>query len=188
MKATRTATAATALAAGLAATACSGSGGRTPTTVITVASAPAPTATATPDKTPIDQNLPLHIDAPNPKDPAGTPVDFAIRYLNDLRANQWHAALNQMGYMERAQVDLSDSADIVGLDVLRNASDGTGRLARCTSGSQFATDAVILRCGRRSVVVHVETRRGFRGVEVSDFFVSGDHPGQPHTHAYTHLV
>jgi hypothetical protein len=177
----------TAIAAGLATTACSGGGGRTPTTVISVASVPAPTTT--PDTTPLDTSLPaLHIDAPNPKDPIGTPVDFAIRYLNDLRANHWHAALNQMGYMERAEVDLADRQDIVGLDVLRNATDGTEQLARCTSGDQFATDAVIVRCGRRNVVVHVETRRGFRGVEVSDFFVRGDHPGQPHTHAYTHLV
>lgn len=185
MNRTRT-VAVTAIAAGLAATACSGGSGRTPTTVITVA--PAPTSTAAPEKAPVVPSLPIHIDAPNPKDPAGAPVDFAIRYLNDLRANNWNAALNEMGYMERAEVDLANTADIVGLDVLRNASNGTGQLARCTSGSQFATDAVIIRCGRLNVVVHVETRRGFRGVEVSDFFVPGDHPGQPHTHAYTHLV
>lgn len=187
MNAART-VAVTALTAGLAATACSGGGDRTPKTVVTVAAAPTTTPTATAENTPITPNLPLHIDAPNPKDPNGTPVDFAIRYLNYLRANRWNAALNQMGYMERAQVDLARSADIVGLDVLRNASNGTGRLARCSSGSQFSTDAVIVRCGRRSVVVHVETRRGFRGVEVSDFFVPEDHPGQPHTHACTHLV
>jgi len=187
MNVTRTA-AVTALAAGLATTGCSASG-RQPATLVSVASAPTPTATATPDVTPITPKLPpLHIDAPNPKDPNGTPVDFAIRYLNDLRAGHWHAALNEMGYMERADADLSDSQDIVGMDVLRNASDGSGHLSRCTSGSQFARDAVIIRCGRLNVVVHVETRRGFRGVEVSDFFVAGDHPGQPHTHAYTHLV
>jgi len=185
MNATRT-VAVTALAAGLAATGCSASG-RQPTTVISVAPAPAPTAT--PDIIPITPNLPpLHIDAPNPKDPSGTPVDFAIRYLNDLRAGRWHAALNEMGYMERADVDLADSEDIVGMDVLRNASGGSGHLARCTWGKQFATDAVIIRCGPLNVVVHVDTRRGFRGVEVSDFFVAGDHPGQPHTHASTHLV
>lgn len=186
MKATRT-VAVTALAAGLATTACSGGGGRTPRTVISLAPVPAPTATA--DNPPTTTKLPpLHIDAPNPKDPAGTPVDFAIRYLDDLRAGHWHAALNEMGYMERAEVDLTNGADIVGMDVLSNASNGTGQLARCTSGTQFATDAVIVRCGRLNVVVHVDTRRGFRGVEVSDFFVPGDHPGQPHTHAYTHLV
>jgi hypothetical protein len=186
MNATRT-VAITALAAGLATTACSASS-RPPATVISVV-APQPAPTATPDKAPIGTNLPsLHIDAPNPKDPTGTPVDFAIRYLNDLRADHWNAAINQMGYMERAEVDLARSADIVGLDVLRNASRGTGQLARCTSGNQFATDAVIVRCGRRHVVVHIETRRGFRGVDVSGFFVPGDHPGQPHTHAYTHLV
>lgn len=185
MNVTRT-VAVTALTAGLATTGCSASG-RQPATVISVA--PVPSATATPDITPVMPNLPpLHIDAPNPKDPSGTPVDFAIRYLNDLRAGHWHAALNEMGYMERADVDLSDSEDIVGMDVLRNASGGSGHLARCTSGDQFATDAVIVRCGRLNVVVHVDTRRGFRGVEVSDFFVPGDHPGQPHTHAYTHLV
>jgi hypothetical protein len=177
----------TALAAGLATTACSAGGGRPPTTVISVAPVPAPTAA--PDITPITPDLPpLHIDAPNPKDPTGTPVDFAIRYLNDLRAGHWNAALNEMGYMERAEVDLANGADMVGMDVLANASNGTGQLARCTSGYQFATDAVIIRCGRSNVVVHVETRRGFRGVEVSDYFVAGDHPGQPHTHAYTHLV
>ena len=177
----------TAFAAGLATTACSGGGGRTPATVISLKPAPAPTATT--DNTPITTNLPpLHIDTPNPKDPTGTPVDFSIRYLNDLRAGHWTAAMNEMAYMERAEVDLANGADIVGMDVLRNASNGAGQLARCTSGSQFATDAVIIRCGRLNVVVHVETRRGFRGVEVSDFFVPGDHPGQPHTHAYTHLV
>jgi hypothetical protein len=176
----------TAVSAGLVTTACSASD-RPPTTVISVAPVPAPTTT--PDDTSLGINLPpLHIDAPNPKDPIGTPVDFAIRYLNDLRAGHWSTALNQMAYMERAEVDLADSADIVGFDVLRNASDGTGRLGRCTSGNQFASDAVVVRCGRLHVVVHVDTRRGFRGVEVSDFFVPGDHPGEPHTHAYTHLV
>jgi hypothetical protein len=185
MNATRT-VAVTALTAGLATTACSASS-RPPATVISVA--PQPALTATPDRAPIGTSLPsLHIDAPNPKDPTGTPVDFALRYLNDLRAGHWNAALNEMAYMERAETDLADGADIVGLDVLRNASGGTGRLGRCTSGDQFAADAVIVRCERLHVVVHVETRRGFRGVEVSDFFVPGDHPGQPHTHAYTHLV
>jgi len=185
MNATRT-VAITALTAGLATTACSTSS-RPPATVISVA--PAPAATATPENALVTSKLPpLHIDAPNPKDPTGTPVDFAIRYLNDLRANRWNSALNQMGYMERAEVDLARSADIVGLDVLRNATAGLSRLPRCTSGDQFSMNAVIVRCGRRNIVVHVETRRGFRGVLVSKFFVAGDHPAQPHTHAYTRLV
>lgn len=177
----------TALAAGLATTACS-AGGRTPTTVISVAPAPAPTTTPADDLPPLDISGPLDINTTSADDPAGSPVDFAIRYLNDLRAGRWSAALDEMAYMERTAIDFADSAAIVGRDVLRNASGGSGPLARCTSGRRFAMDAVIVRCGRANVVVHVVTLRGFRGVQVSDFFVSGDHPGQPHTHAYTRLV
>jgi len=188
MNVTRTA-AVTALAAGLATTGCSASG-RQPATVITVAPAPAPTPTSSPTEDPAPLPLvdPIDTDTPNGNDPAGAPVQFAIRYLNDLRDGEWSAALDEMAYVERANVDLNDAAALVGGDVLRNASGGTGDLARCTSGRQFAPDAVILRCGRTNVVVHVETLAGFRGVKVSAVFVAGDHPGIPHTHAYTGLI
>jgi hypothetical protein len=188
MNVTRT-VAVTALAAGFATTACSGGGGRTPTTVITVAPAPTSTATAPGNNVPPPPTTdPLDIDTTSASDPTGSPVDFAIRYLNDLRTGRWSAALDEMAYVERTTIALDDSATAVGEDVLFNASGGTGQLARCTSGRHFASDAVIIRCGRANVVVHVQTTAGFRGVQVSPVFVAGDHPGQPHTHAYSHLV
>lgn len=188
MSVTRT-VAVTALAAGLATTGCSGSG-RPPTTVISFAPAPAPTPTSSPTEDPAPLPLidPIDTDTTNGDEPTGTPVQFAIRYLNDLRDGDWSAALDEMAYVERAAVDLNDAAAVVGSDVVRNASDGSGHLARCTSGRQFVPDAVILRCGRTNVVVHVETLAGFRGVKVSAVFVAGDHPGIPHTHAYTRLI
>jgi hypothetical protein len=186
MNVTRT-VAVTALAAGLATTGCSGSG-RPPTTVITVAPAPAPTSSPTGDRAPLPLVDPIDTDTTNGDDPTGTPAQFAIRYLNDLRTGNWSAALDEMAYVERANVDLNSSAALVGSDVLRNASGGTSDLARCTSGRQFAPDAVIVNCGSANVVVHVETLTGFRGVKVSAVFVPGDHPGIPHTHAYTRLI
>jgi hypothetical protein len=188
MNVTRT-VAVTALAAGLAMTGCSASG-RQPTTVIRVAPAPAPTPTSSPTEDPAPLPLvdPIDTDTPNGNDPTGTPVQFAIRYLNDLRTGDWNAALDEMAYVERATVGLNDAAAVVGSDVLRNASDGSGHLARCTSGRQFAPDAVIVGCGHANVVVHVETLAGFRGVKVSAVFVAGDHPGIRHTHAYTRLI
>lgn len=182
--------AASALAVGLVATGCS-AGGRTPTTVITVAPAPAPTQSAlasTLDLPHLTLTDPINIKTTSDDDPAGSTVAIAIRYLNDLRAQWWHAALNQMAYVERTGIGFDGTAGLVGRDVLRNASGGSGRLARCTSGHRFASDAVIVRCGGSHVVVHVETLRGFRGVQVSEFLVAGDHPGQPHTHAYSRLV
>lgn len=188
MNTTRT-VALTAIAAGLATTACSASG-RPQTTVITVASAPAPTPTSSPteEQAPLPIVDPIDTDSTSGDDPVGTPLQFALRYLNDLRVGEWSPALDEMAYVERATVGLNDAAAVVGRDVLRNASDGSGWLARCTSGRQFAPDAVILRCGRTNVVVHVETLAGFRGVKVSAVFVAGDHPGVPHTHAYTRLI
>lgn len=180
---------ATALAAGLATTACSASG-RPRTTVITATPAPAPTPSSSPidNQPPLSLVDPLEADAASSDDPVGTPVQFAIRYLNDLRIGDWNAALNEMAYVERATVDLNDAAEAVGRDVLRNARGGSGHLALCTSARQFASDAVIVGCGDTNVVVHVETRAGFRGVKVSEVFVAGDHPGIPHTHAYTRLL
>ena len=177
----------TALAAGLAATACSG-GGRTPATVITVAPAPTPTATPDSNPAPLPTPDPFAADLTSTQDPAGTPVAFAIRYLNDLQAGEWEAALAEMAYIERTNIFLDDSATAVGQDVLFNASGGTGQLANCTSGRQFATDAVIIRCGTTNVVVPVQTAAGLRGVQVSQVFVADDHPGQPHTHAYSRLL
>src|SRR4051794_15651018 len=97
MHATRTA-AITALAAGLATTACSGGSGGTPTTVITVAPATAPTPTSSPsdERPPLPLTAPLDIDTTSIDDPTGTPVQFALRYLNDLRAGRWSAALDEM--------------------------------------------------------------------------------------------
>jgi hypothetical protein len=179
MNVTRT-VAVTALAAGLATTGCSATT-RQPTTVISVAPTPTPTTSPTGDPAPLPFVDPIDTDTTNGDDPTDTPVQFAIRYLNDLRDGDWSAALGEMAYVERATVDLNDAAAAVGSDVLRNASDGSRHLARCTSGRQFAPEAVILRCGRTNVVVHIETLAGFRGVKVSAMFVGGDHPGIPHT-------
>jgi len=186
MRASRT-VAVTALAAGLAATACSG-GGPTPTKIAAGAAAPSPTASANTGLLPLPTGEPFGVETAGSGDPAGSPVQFAARYLNELRAGEWNAALNEMSYVERTSVFLDDDAAVVGQDVLFNASGGTGQLARCASGRQFATDAVIVRCGLVHVVVHVETATGFRGVQVSQVFVAGDHPGTPHTHAYTQLL
>ncbi len=186
MNVTRTA-ALTALAAGLVTTGCSATT-RQPTTVISVAPTPTPTTSPTGDPAPLPFVDPIDTDSTNDGDPTGTPVQLAIRYLNDLRDGDWSAALGEMAYVERATVDLNNAAAAVGSDVLRNASDDSGHLARCTSGRQFAPDAVSLRCGRTNVVVHIETLAGFRGVKVSAVFVAGDHPGIPHTHAYTRLI
>src|SRR4051812_48897646 len=116
MNATRT-VAVAALAAGLATTACSG-GGRLPTTIVTVA--PAPTSTSD-ELLPLPLSAPVDVDTTSADDPTGTPVQFALRYLNDLRAGRWSAALDEMAYVERATVDLNDAAALVGRDVLRNA-------------------------------------------------------------------
>lgn len=175
----------TALSAGLSTAACS-AGGQSPATVISFA--PAAKPALTPDNAPASPNPALSIAPPTQNDPSGTPVDFALRYLNDLRAGDWVAALNEMAYVERAQVYLADRVDVVGLDVLRNASLGRGHLAPCTSANQLSTDAVIVRCGQQNVLVHVEARRGYRGVYVSDDFIFDVDPQQPHTVAYTHLV
>jgi hypothetical protein len=178
----------TALAGGLATTACSGSGSPTPATVIAVASTPAPSTTPGGNVPPLPTTDPFDADTTSASDPTGSPVDFAIRYLNDLRTGRWNAALDEMAYVERTTIALDDSATAVGEDVLFNAGGGTGQLARGTSGRQFASDAVIIRCGRASVVVHIQTAGGFRGVQVSQVFVAGDHPGQPHTHAFSDLL
>src|SRR5712671_3657051 len=80
MNATRTAAVAV-IAAGLATTSCA-AGGRTPMTVITVA--PAPVTTPDDAAPPVTLDVPLDVDTTNSDDPAGTPVEFAIRYLNRL--------------------------------------------------------------------------------------------------------
>ncbi len=187
MNASRT-IAITALAAGLATTARSGGSGQTPTTVVTVAPAPTPTTTDSGNVSSLSSVDAFGVDATSDGDPAGSPVEFAVRYLNDLRVGEWDAALDQMSYIERTNIFLDDNAAAVGHDVLFNASGGTSRLAPCTSGQQFATDAVIVRCGTANVVVHVQTTAGFRGVRVSEVFIADDHAGQPHTHAYTRLL
>src|SRR5436309_809811 len=124
MNKTRT-VAVTALAAGLATTACSGGRGRTPTTVITVAPAPIPSTAPGINLPPLPTADPFDIDTTSASDPTGSPVDFAIRYLNDLRTGRWTAALDEMAYIERTTVALDDSAAAVGEDVLFNASRGT---------------------------------------------------------------
>jgi hypothetical protein len=188
MNAVRTAAVA-ALATGLTATACS-AGHPTPTTVIRVAvPAPAPTTPAPADDlSRLSLPGPADIKTTSDDDPDGTPVEWAIHYLNDLRAGRWNAALDEMTYVERTSIGFAATGHLVGRDVLRHARGGSAELSRCTSGRRFAMDAVIVRCGNTHVVVHVETLHGFRGVEVAEFFVAGDHPGQPHTHAYSRLV
>jgi hypothetical protein len=184
-----TRTAVAALAAGLAGTACTAT--RTPTTVITIApvQAPAPQPTATPNPTPSptrdDEFLTRFKDS---GDPTGTPVQFTIRYLNALRAGRWTAAVREMAAVERGYVRVKDNAAAVGRDVLTHAADGHRSLPRCTSGVMAGRDAVVIRCGDVRVMVHVETWRGFRGVQVDEVFVPSDHYGHPHTHAYTALL
>ena len=197
MNATRTATVA-AIAAGLAATACTSD--RPPATVITVApAAPATTPPAeaaeevpfVPDlgdelveDEPIDDTDAIDIDD---DDPPGTVVEIAIRYLNTLRAGRWYDAVDDMAYLDRVFLD-PDDAPAIGREVLRNARGNLATLPRCTSGERFAEKAVVVRCGRADVVVHVATRPGFRGVSVSDFHVEDDHLARPHTHAYSTRV
>ncbi|HVF19504.1 MAG TPA: hypothetical protein VNA14_04590 [Mycobacteriales bacterium] len=197
MNATRTATVA-AIAAGLVTTACTS--GRTPATVVTVA--PAAPATTPPAETveevpfvldlgdelvedePVDDTDAVEIDA---DDPAGTVVQIAVRYLNALRAGRWYGAVDDMAFLDRVFLD-PDDAPAIGREVLRNARGNRTTLPRCTSGERFAEKAVVVRCGRVDVVVHVATRPGFRGVSVSDFHVDDDHLARPHTHAYSTRV
>jgi hypothetical protein len=188
-----TRTAAAALAAGLAATACST--GRTPTTVITIApvqapiaspsTSPAATPTAVVTENGSDDFVARFRDTGDPK---GTPVQFAIRYLNALRAGKWAAAVREMAAVERGYIRVRGNAAAVGRDVVTHAAGGRRTLPRCTSGVMATPDAVVIRCGDVRVVVHVETWRGFRGVKVDEVFVPSDHYGHRHTHAYTALL
>ncbi|HEV2889159.1 MAG TPA: hypothetical protein VGX28_02185 [Frankiaceae bacterium] len=195
-------TAATALAAvALAGSACTSAG--TPTTVITVAPAPFPailTPTPTPTASAIAAPAPPKPRATRPTlddlkrsfadtgDPKGTPVQFAIRYIEALRAGRWQAAVAEMAAVERASIRVKDNAVAVGRDVLRNATGALRTLPRCTSGAIVDRDAVLLRCGAARVVIHVDAWTGFRGVKVADVFVASDHYGHPHTHAYTSVL
>jgi len=191
-------TAAAALAAiALAGVACTSAGA--PTTVITVAPAPipalpTPTAAATtlpprptphPTRATADDLLRELADTGDPK---GTPVQFAIRYIEALRAGRWHAAVAEMAAVERATIRVKGNAVAVGRDVLRNAAGARKSLPRCTSGAIVDRDAVLLRCGAARVVIHVDTWTGFRGVKVADVFVASDHYGHPHTHAFTSVL
>lgn len=190
-------TAAVLVTTALAGVACTSAGA--PTTVITVAPAPipalpTPTAAATPSPPPpaprptratIDD---LAREFADTGDPKGTPVQFAIRYIEALRAGRWQAAVAEMAAVERASIRIKDNAAAVGRDVLRNATGARKSLPRCTSGAIVDRDAVLLRCGAARVVIHVESWTGFRGVKVADVFVASDHYGHPHTHAYTSVL
>jgi hypothetical protein len=196
MNASTRTTALAALAAGLATTACTA--GRTPTTVITVAPVlAAPTATPSVSATPEARPTPAATDDGTVEflgrfadtgDPKGTPVQFAIRYLNALRAGKWTAAVREMAAVERGYIRVKGNAAAVGRDVLTHAAGGHRTLPRCTSGVMAGRDAVVIRCGDARVMVHVETWRGFRGVKVDEIFVPSDHWGHQHTHAYTALL
>jgi hypothetical protein len=194
MNATRTAALA-ALTAGLAVTACTS--GRPPAPVITIAPAPAPaarpTTTAKPESRPTtnagsDATTNDVVGFADSGDPKGTPVQFAIRYLNDLRSGRWTAAVAEMAAVERATIRVKDNAAAVGRDVLTNAAGQHRALPHCTAGVMVGRDAVVVRCGDARVMVHVETWRGFRGVKVDGIFVARDHVDHPHTHAYTALL
>lgn len=190
-------TAAVLAAAALASVACTSAGA--PTTVITVAPAPipaVPTPTAAATTSPPRPTQPptrattddLTREFADTGDPKGTPVQFAIRYIEALRAGRWHAAVAEMASVERATIRVKGNAVAVGRDVLRNATGARKTLPRCTSGAIVDRDAVLLRCGTARVVIHVESWTGFRGVKVADVFVASDHYGHPHTHAYTSVL
>jgi hypothetical protein len=120
--------------------------------------------------------------------PEGSATQIALRFLVALQHGDEQAAVRELSLVGRSYFAVHDGEvrHLILRDVAAHAA--LAHAGPCTSADRLTAEAVVVRCGRANIVVHVLDDPLAPGVQLAPWHVRHDVFHGPHTHAFTTVM